>query len=294
MIKLQSVLFFFSFLIVLISCSKEEDVNYKINDDENFKLTIENGDPCVDSSFEITKECVLLSDQELYDTYNDTIWKYNVLLPPEYNSEKKYPVLYLLHGKDANGKVWTTALKLKRTAEVYYTKGLNDIIIVFPDADNTYYMDDYQYPIKYETYFNKVLRPYIETTYSVSPQRRNHYIGGWSMGGYGAAYYSFKYCEDFSFCYAMSAKITGKEQEKIPSLFDLINDTKGNPYTPYIILDIGESDSFLQSNLDTHWLLTDLEIPHELILREGGHEIEFWQKGLYYLFDRLDKFMKKQ
>ena len=277
--------------MTLLSCSEKDDVNYKINNNENFKLTLESNDPRVDESFEITKESTLLSGMEIYDNINDTTWNYHILLPPDYNMTKIYPVLYLLHGKSALGNTWFSSLDLKRISDVYYTRGGSDMIIVTPDAGDTYYMDDYIDNIKYDTYFHHVLRPYIETTYPISPEREKHFIGGWSMGGYGAIYYAFKYCDDFAFCYAMSAPVTGRVTSNVPSLFDLIKETQVSFHTPYVVLDIGESDSFMQSNLDAHWLFIDLEMSHELILRDGGHEREFWQKGLYFLFDRMDKYV---
>ena len=279
-----------TFLILITGCSKEEDVFDPKNPD-NYKLTIEEIDPTMDSDFIITKDCKLLQDREIYDSVNDIVWKYNIFLPPTYDSRKTYPVLYLLHGMGSSYDHWIKSMNIKNVLEYFYSNGYIDLIIVTPDAKNTYYLDGYQDNIKYETFFRTIFVPQIEEMFPVAKDRSRKFIGGWSMGGYGAIYYSLKYSGDFSFCYAMSAPVEGRTDGSTPSLYPWFEEVKERGNIPYIILDEGDSDTFLQANFNAHWWMIDLSIPHEMILREGGHDRQFWSKGIYFMFDRLEKFV---
>ena len=60
--------------------------------------------------------------------------KYRVLLPADYaTSQRRYAVLYLLHGLGGDYKDWTT-----RTNLAEYSRTL-PLIIVMPDGENSWY-----------------------------------------------------------------------------------------------------------------------------------------------------------
>src|SRR5215213_1485949 len=65
--------------------------------------------------------------------------KYRVLLPRGYEgSLKRYPVLFLLHGVGGDYKDWTTRTDLAEYA------GAIPLIIVMPDAENGWYVGQYE------------------------------------------------------------------------------------------------------------------------------------------------------
>ena len=227
-----------------------------------------------------------LKDLEVKDAVNNLIWKFDMILPFDYSDNREYRVLYLLHGKDGSGHVWESSLRITKIFNYFANQGLNDLIIVMPDASNTYYVDDYEENIKYETFFHKKFIPYIEENYSVSRKREKSYIAGFSMGGYGAAYYSFKYKDKFSLCYAMSAPLDGNSNYLTPSIFDFIKDGDTSSL-PYLIMDIGDHDQFVEVNKKSHLVLNNRKVAHEFILREGLHNVKFWKESLMLLFNRL-------
>lgn len=233
----------------------------------------------------------LIRHCDIYDNINDRIWKYNVILPPQYSSKKSYPVLYLLHGKSGNYDNWVTSMKIQKTLDYYYAEGFPDIIIIMPDASDTYYLDYYLDDIRYESFFNKIFCPTVEKLYSVSQKRNDRFIGGLSMGGYGALTYSLKNNGNFSFCYAMSAPVAGSSHPLLISPLNYLNG-KNPSEIPYIILDIGFSDQFFQDNLDVLFELESYAVLHEIITREGGHNAKFWSECLILLFDRLRNYME--
>ena len=76
---------------------------------------------------------------------------YNVVLPQDYGApeakNKRYPVIYLLHGLSGHFSDWTTRTKLASYSLQH------DVIIVTPEGNNGWYTDSQSVPDdKYETY----------------------------------------------------------------------------------------------------------------------------------------------
>ncbi|WP_295078913.1 family 43 glycosylhydrolase [Ruminococcus sp.] len=121
---------------------------------------------------------------------------YNILLPANYSENRKYPVLYVMHGywenqdrmiTTGNGTMYTRQIIGNAIAE----GEAEEMIVVFPyiyssatQADCSA-MDDAN-NAAYDNFINdltKDLMPYIEKTYSVKTGRENTAITGFSMGG---------------------------------------------------------------------------------------------------------------
>lgn len=276
------VLFFNMFL--LSSCDTDEPIpNLDVDDYLN------NSSGFDDSDDENSGLCsILLSDCESYDSVNDRIWYYNVILPPGYSEENEYPVLYLLHGRWLGHGFWVDKLEICETIDPYYKNNLFDVIVVMPEGWDTYYLDDYHSGIKYESYFWNDFVPLIENNYPIKKDYNSRYIGGISMGGYGAAYYTFKYGM-FSFCYSASSPFDGNGNPLSPPVYDFI-DLETDEF-PNFIIDIGMEDFLREVNIDANLILASFGIPHEFIIRKGGHDAVFWKGSLQILFDRLSSFI---
>ncbi len=122
---------------------------------------------------------------------------YGLLLPDTLRPGETYPVLYLLHGHDGSHRDW-----YDRTDVGRYVDG-TPLIVVFPDGDNSWYVDSYRNSEKrYEQYLMADLFNEIERRFSVDPARRA--IAGLSMGGYGALLYALKYPGRFAFAGSFS------------------------------------------------------------------------------------------
>lgn len=240
-------------------------------------------------------EYTILPDQIMADGINNRNWYYDMLLPPSYNFEKErdYPVLFLLHPYDLNCTCWLNDFGLKEKVEMSLSSGLiPEMIIVMPFAYNTYYIDGFLDGIKYETFFMQEFLPAITEKYRISSRREDRYIGGASMGGYGAARYATRYPMEFGFCFSMSAPIDGKgKSAQLEAVFtqEVLENSEN---LPYFVFDIGNRDSFLKANQNIDNLLTEYHIPHELIVRSGNHNSQFWMESISNLLDRLSKFIR--
>ena len=92
----------------------------------------------------------------------------------------RYPVLYLLHGMSDNHTIWQ-----RRTAIELYAAGYK-LAIVMPDAHLSWYTD-MAHGLKYCTFFSEELPAVCHELFPrISTRREDTFIGGVSMGGYGA------------------------------------------------------------------------------------------------------------
>ena len=146
---------------------------------------------------------------------------YKVYLPDGYEStDRRYPVLYLLHGLGVGEEAWTSA-----TLDVAGTADRLDFpaLIVMPDGDRGYYVNGRTPPnyercfantmpkknrseprasfcvrhANYETYIVRDLIGYVDSRFRTVPKRRARAIAGESGGGYGAMMLAFRHPDLF-------------------------------------------------------------------------------------------------
>ena len=114
---------------------------------------------------------------------------YTVYLPAGYdlNTERTYPVLYLLHGMDGTNKDWYERGHVKDVMDQLTASGeACEMIIVTPDAGgsvregkwNGYFdMEGWHY----EEFFFGEFVPLIEATYRIKADKAHRAIAGLSM-----------------------------------------------------------------------------------------------------------------
>ena len=112
--------------------------------------------------------------------------------------EPPYKTLYLLPGYSATATELITYLGLRGQSE------LKGIAIVLPDGENLFYQDLPDRMTFYSTYVGKELVEVTRKMLPLSTKREDTFIGGISMGGYGALYNGFKYRDTFSKVVAFS------------------------------------------------------------------------------------------
>lgn len=137
---------------------------------------------------------------------------FSVILPKSYDKEpdRKYPVLYLLHGHGENDWEWANipvSMINERISQVTNDGSAAEMIIVQPNA--TEYQSGYfnHEGWMYEDYFFTELVPLIERNFRVIPDKGHRAIAGLSMGGGGSFYYGCSHPEMFSSVYAISAAV---------------------------------------------------------------------------------------
>ncbi|MCQ2531019.1 MAG: hypothetical protein MJ086_07165 [Lachnospiraceae bacterium] len=118
-----------------------------------------------------------------------------VILPTDKmagNWEPPFRTLYMLPGYTATAMQLITYLGLRGEAE------LKGMAIVLPDGENFFYQDVPGQMTLYSTFVGKELVEETRNTFPLSRKREDTFIGGISLGGYGALYNGLKYRDTFS------------------------------------------------------------------------------------------------
>jgi S-formylglutathione hydrolase FrmB len=139
---------------------------------------------------------------------------YRVYLPPGYassaNSNRRYPVLYLIHGAPGNPSSWIRGAHADWAANVGIAAGtVAPLIIVMPDVNGGEWRDT-QCINKWDgtdnemDYLVKDLVPYIDAHYRTLPAANERAIGGLSSGGYCAMNVGLKNPQVFNTIFSIS------------------------------------------------------------------------------------------
>ena len=228
---------------------------------------------------------------------------YDALLPAGYaGSNKRYPVLYLLHGLFGRFDDWVSRTNLAEYATNY------DLIIITPEGHDSWYTDSASVPTqKYEAYFIRELIPDVDARFRTIKDRRARGVAGLSMGGYGALKYALKHPDQFAFAASLSGALDpARRTEDHPGFaWDIlrpsINSVFGTPNSqtrqdndlhqiarginasqigslPYLYFDCGLEDGFLTTNRELADILLSKKIPHQYRQLPGGHTWAYWDQ----------------
>lgn len=236
--------------------------------------------------------------------------KYAIYLPPYYNeSERTYPVLYLLHPAGPKGTIpnqegWINYGQLKQYMDNAIAKGeIAPMIVVTPDANfgtqRISYFNDPGNTFNYEDFFFEEFIPHIEKTYRCRTDKDSRAIAGASMGGGAAAFYALHHPELFSVACPLSAAIREYdkgylnarypdikdkelsewyEQYNVYELFKQLPEEKKSEISWYITC--GDDDVLSPNNALLHIELKKLGIPHEFRMENGAHDWTYWRSVL--------------
>jgi len=231
-----------------------------------------------------------------------------VITPDDYKkSNKKFPVVYLLHGYSGNYGSWAKDFKdLARQVDQY------GFIVIGVDGNfSSWYFDSPIDPtFKYETYVIKELVPFVDKNYKTIASREGRAISGLSMGGHGALYLSFKHQDVFGAAGSMSGGVDIRpfpenwdikkrlgtltefpenwEKNTVTNMLELVKDNKLK-----MIIDCGVDDFFMDVNRELHNKMLTLKINHDYIERPGKHNIEYWENSLKFQLLFFDNFFKE-
>jgi putative tributyrin esterase len=229
---------------------------------------------------------------------------YRVITPTNYATakEKRYPVIYLLHGLTGHYNNWTDNTSL--TAKARDLRA----IIVTPEGDDGWYTDSVSKANdKYESYIVKELIPEIDSKYRTIKERNGRAIAGLSMGGFGALKFGLKYPELFSVAGSFSGAIgaaaitekefpgaigrsiaeifgpAGSDTRRANDVFAIIRDasTEKIKSFPFLYVDCGTEDFLFQNNREFVSLLVEKKVPHEYRQLPGGHTWPYWGKQVF-------------
>src|SRR5436190_20165713 len=132
-----------------------------------------------------------------------------VFLPPSYASDRnrRYPVVYALHGYSIGAEQWTQEIHVPQTLEGAFARGAREMIVVLPDSKTVHNGSMYSSSVTtgdFETFIARDLVAYVDAHYRTIPARDSRGLVGHSMGGYGASRIGMKHSDVFGSLYIMS------------------------------------------------------------------------------------------
>lgn len=226
-----------------------------------------------------------------HGTFNSPSMKvdvgYCVYLPPSYeakkNSEKRFPVVYYLHGGRPGSE--TKSIRLTKYIDRAMKNGdVSEMIYVFVNGGKVSHYNTPQFDSLGEDVFVKELIPHIDSTYRTVARRESRGLEGFSQGGRGTTRIMFKHPDLFSSCAPGGAghsteksisENNGRENENLVfaegyNTWDLAREYAKNPQPPIkILVHVGTKGFNYENNLEYMEFLTSLKIPYGRLIVEG-------------------------
>ena len=131
----------------------------------------------------------------------------NPFNPEETNEHFRRPMktLVLLHGYSGNCFDWLVNSPVSDLAGKY------NVAIVMPTGDNSFYLNGTSSTAKYEDFICVDLIEYLQKTFGLAKTPEDTFIGGLSMGGFGALHSGLAHPEVFGKMFGLSSALIADE-----------------------------------------------------------------------------------
>lgn len=134
---------------------------------------------------------------------------FNALMPVDLPEGLGLPVwsgeplraLYLLHGFSGSHNDWMNFSRIRELSDRY------QVAVFMPAGENHFYLDDENREEYFGEYIGRELVDFTRKLFPLSAAREDTWIGGLSMGGYGAIRNGLKYAEQFGRIIALSSAL---------------------------------------------------------------------------------------
>lgn len=230
-----------------------------------------------------------------YDsTVTGTRRKTVVYLPPHYSFERKYPVLYLLHGIGGNEWEWSGYVHADTIIDKLITaEKATPMIVVMPNGraladdrvparDKIYSPENAVGFAKFERDLLDCLIPAIQAKYSASTNREQRAIAGLSMGGGQSLNFGLTHLDTFAWVGGFSsAPNTRPAAELVP------DPAAARQQLKLLYLSCGNKDGLISVSQGVHVYLKQYDVPHIWNVDDHTHDRETWASNLYYFAQRI-------
>ncbi|MFC5683875.1 alpha/beta hydrolase [Flavobacterium sp. MAHUQ-51] len=226
-----------------------------------------------------------------------TIRKALVYKTPGFSKDKKYPVLYLLHGIGGDEKEWLKGGTPQIILDNLFAEGkIKPMIVVMPNGraikddratGNIMAPEKVQGFATFERDLLDDLIPFIEKNYPTLTDREHRAIAGLSMGGGQSLNFGLGNLDKFAWVGGFSSA----PNTKLPEVL-VPNPEETKKKLQLLWISCGDADGLLNFSKRTHEYLLKNNVPHVYYLEPGGHDFKVWKNGLYmysqFLFKPVD------
>lgn len=226
-----------------------------------------------------------------------------VYTPPGYSADKKYPVIYLLHGLNSGAGQWPYWVHADYVIDNLMADGkIGPVVMVFPNCNTNMTVDNPKpdeqeerkggykgYGKPFENDLLKDIIPYIESHYSVYTDRENRALAGLSMGGGQSLNIGLAHIDTFAYIGGFSSAPNTNE-------FGGLSDTKLLPdleaarmKLKVLWLACGNKDGLIRVSQGVHKHLKEQGVPHVWHVDGNAHYDTEWANNLYLFIQRIFK-----
>jgi enterochelin esterase-like enzyme len=214
-----------------------------------------------------------------------------IYTPPGYSKNKKYPVLYLLHGIGGDEREWLKGGHPEIILDnLNAQKKIEPMIVVMPNGramkddrvgKNMMAPDRVEAFATFEKDLLNDLIPYIEKKFPVIKDREHRAIAGLSMGGGQSLNFGLGNLDKFAWIGGFSSAPNTKPPEQlVPDPEEARNKLK------VLWISCGDNDGLITYSQRTHDYLNANDVPHIYYIEPGVHDFRVWKNSLY-MFSQL-------
>lgn len=215
-------------------------------------------------------------------TLGDTRW-FSVYTPPDYHEQrnKKYPVLYLLHGSNDTAIGWVMIgaanYILDNLLARHYAQ---EMIVVMPFGHAVPHGSPREVQrtntAKFEAYLLDDVIPLVESKYRVLTTQKHRAIAGHSMGGGQAITIGLRNLDKFSVIGSFSGAVPRDRAERVT---EILEDAKTvNDALDLFWIGCGRDDFLLKRNEAFVKALKEKGIDHVFQVTDGVHNYHVWRQ----------------
>ncbi len=215
-----------------------------------------------------------------------------VYTPPGYAKDRKYPVLYMLHGLGNTSTEWTQRAKAPVIVDnLLADKKIQPLIMIFPSGDAAASVENPQggartqegYGVKFEHDLLKEIIPYVDSHYPTLADRSHRGLAGMSMGGGQSLNIGLAHVDTF----AWIGGIASAPNTKAPA--QLAPDPAALKQLKLLWLACGNKDGLIRVSQGVHNYLNENSVPHVWHVDGNGHDTAEMSNNLYYFVQRIFK-----
>jgi enterochelin esterase-like enzyme len=222
----------------------------------------------------------------------------SVYLPPGYSADKKYPVLYLLHGIGGNETHWPGPGNAGAILDNLIADGQAvPMIVVMPNGrasnePSTLFSGargrggpgmavEFEAYAAFERELLGDLIPFVEARYSVTADRRHRALAGLSMGGGQSLNFGLANVDTFAWVGGFSSAPNTKAPAELAPDLALVQQLE------LLWVSCGNEDSLFNISAGVHDYLAAQNVPHAWYIDAGAHTFSVWKNDLYHFASRL-------
>jgi enterochelin esterase-like enzyme len=219
-----------------------------------------------------------------------TTRKMNVYTPPGYSPDKKYPVLYLLHGIGGDETEWERFAHPDVLLDNLIADGkATPMIVVMPNgraqkndrAEGDVFRTAPAFAAFEQDLLNDVI-PAIESRYSVQADREHRALAGLSMGGGQTLNFGLAHLDMFAWLGAFSAAPNTK-----PAAALVPDPAAARSKLKFFMISCGNKDGLIRVSQGVHAYLKEHEVPHTWHVDGNAHDAAHWRSSLYAFAQRI-------